>query len=55
MLRDWIQLNTDLINKTEEEDLKGVYTKLETYCIRFSLVLYLLNCVCNIEIRIKVY
>lgn len=47
MLRTWVQLNTDLINKTENEDLKGVYTKLETYCIRFSLILYVLNCICN--------
>lgn len=39
LLRDWQRHNTDLVNNAPVESLAGVYTKLETYCIRLSLIL----------------
>jgi len=35
--------NTDDANNTESESLAGIYTKLEIYCIRFALILELLQ------------
>jgi hypothetical protein len=49
ILKDWTDLNTALINKTEEDELKGIYTKIEAYCIRFSLIMYVLNSTCNLN------
>ncbi|AKQ47595.1 hypothetical protein TH63_09350 [Rufibacter radiotolerans] len=39
LLSEWQVHNTDLINNAPTESLGGLYVKLETYCIRLSLVL----------------
>jgi len=44
---EWENENTDLINNAESDQIKGVYIKICTYCIRFSLILYILQCTCN--------
>lgn len=43
ILRSWQRKNTDDANNTESESLAGIYTKLEIYCIRFALILELLQ------------
>jgi hypothetical protein len=43
ILKDWQRKNTDAANHTESESLAGIYTKLENYCIRFALILELLQ------------
>ncbi|MCC9138717.1 DUF3987 domain-containing protein [Pontibacter silvestris] len=45
-LQEWQGTNTDLCNDAESEALKGVYTKLEVYTIRFALILQLLAWAC---------
>lgn len=39
LLWEWQKYNTDLVNTAPTESLAGVYTKLEVYCIRLSLIL----------------
>lgn len=46
-LKTWQAHNTDLCNGVDSEGLKGVYTKLETYAIRFSLILQLMAWACS--------
>ncbi|WP_172798134.1 DUF3987 domain-containing protein [Pontibacter akesuensis] len=46
-LQEWQAVNTDLCNAAESEALQGVYTKLESYAIRFALVLQLMAWACN--------
>ncbi|SIR32546.1 YfjI family protein [Pontibacter lucknowensis] len=43
VLNDWNRTNTDLINGTESESIAGLYTKLEVYLIRLSLILQMLD------------
>jgi hypothetical protein len=43
ILKNWQRKNTDAANHTESESLAGIYTKLENYCIRFALILELLQ------------
>jgi len=43
VLNKWISTNTDLINDAEAESIAGLYTKLEVYLIRLSLILQMLN------------
>lgn len=41
---NWVNnVNTPLVNETENDDLKGIYTKLEMYVPRFALLLHLLE------------
>jgi hypothetical protein len=41
---NWVNtVNTPLVNETQNDDLKGIYTKLEMYVPRFSLLLHLLE------------
>jgi hypothetical protein len=42
-LRKWQAKNADLINDTESDSLAGIYSKLETYIIRFALILELMQ------------
>lgn len=46
-LKTWQAYNTDLCNAAETDALKGVYTKLENYTIRFALILQLLAWACD--------
>ena len=40
----WVNsINTPLVNQTDNDDLKGIYTKLEMYVPRFALILHLLE------------
>lgn len=39
MLRTWQKMNTDLANKSENEDDGGIYSKMEIYVVRLSLLL----------------
>lgn len=43
VLNKWIKANTDLINDAESENIAGLYTKLEVYLIRLSLILQMLD------------
>lgn len=54
ILFNWMNNNTDLINSIDDNVLQGNYIKLEMYCIRFSLILYLLQCVCNSNPIVKI-
>ena len=47
MLKDWMNLNANQINGTDRDELKGLYTKLEIYCVRFSLILQVIHDTCN--------
>jgi hypothetical protein len=41
---NWVNtVNTPLVNETQNDDLKGIYTKLEMYVPRFALILHLLE------------
>ncbi|MEA5459859.1 DUF3987 domain-containing protein [Arcicella sp. LKC2W] len=43
-LYTWVnQINTPLTNQTDNEEFKGIYTKLEQYVPRFALLLHLLK------------
>lgn len=42
LLKDWQRQNTDLSNDTENEPFAGIYSKLEIYVIRLSLIMELL-------------
>ena len=44
---DWSKSNTDLINETENDNQKGVYSKLENYVIRLALIMQMLSWACN--------
>lgn len=46
VLSEWQRHNTDLCN-AQHESLKGVYTKLENYVIRFTLILHILKRACG--------
>lgn len=43
ILYEWHKYNTDLSNNEEEESVKGIYSKLEIYISRFSLVMQMLR------------
>jgi hypothetical protein len=45
-LYQWQRTNTDLINSAPEAEA-SIYTKLEIYCIRFSLLIQLLKYACS--------
>ncbi len=47
LLREWQSTNTDLCNQLDNESLIGIYTKLDVYCIRFSLIFQLLKYACG--------
>ncbi|MVM33250.1 DUF3987 domain-containing protein [Spirosoma sp. HMF4905] len=42
-MKIWKNRNTDRGNQTENLTLKGIYAKLDAYCIRFALLLELLD------------
>lgn len=46
-LRRWKNANTDRINASENSALKGIYAKMDAYCIRFALLLELMDWACN--------
>lgn len=46
-IRDWQQRNTNLCNSSSNDGLSSIYIKLEQYCIRFCLILQLLESACN--------
>lgn len=49
LMIEWQNINTDLCNNEENDAIKSIYTKLEIYCIRFSLILHLLENICGNE------
>ena len=44
--RSWADKNTEQINKVDIDSLKSLYGKMENYCLRFSLILHLMEKVC---------
>ncbi|MGM0569050.1 MAG: DUF3987 domain-containing protein, partial [Elusimicrobiota bacterium] len=42
-LREWQAENTRLCNEAENEGIEGIYSKLEIYAVRLSLILQVLN------------
>jgi hypothetical protein len=43
-LFNWVNMvNTPMVNETHDEEMKGIYTKLEIYVPRFALLLHLLD------------
>jgi hypothetical protein len=47
MFFDWANKNTDACNNSEDEIIKGIYSKAEMYCARFALILELLSFACK--------
>lgn len=45
--RDWKNKLTDETNESHEDSVKSLYGKLESYCLRFALVLHILELVCD--------
>lgn len=43
MMFEYQANNSKLVNKTEDESLRGAYSKLDTHCVRLSLVLQMLR------------
>jgi len=43
----WQQKNADQCNDSDDDMISGIYSKLEMYAIRFSLILEVLHCVCE--------
>lgn len=46
LLLDWVKDNANTINNTSDERLAGIYTKLEAYSLRLSLILQLMRWAC---------
>lgn len=46
-MRNWKNASTDRRNECENPALKGLYAKLEAYCIRFALLIELLDYACH--------
>lgn len=46
-LEEWQAINADKSNATDDDAIKGIYSKLEIYAIRFCLILHLLECACT--------
>lgn len=44
---EWSRKNTDLINETENDNQKGVYSKLENYVLRLALIMQMLFWACK--------
>lgn len=49
VLYTWQKKNVDLSNQADDDTISGLYSKLEVYVIRLSLVLSLINKACNDE------
>lgn len=47
ILYEWHKYNTDLANDTEQDSIKGIYSKLEIYISRFALILQMLRFRCG--------
>jgi hypothetical protein len=47
ILLSWQKSNTDKSNEVESEEIAGIYSKLEIYVLRFSLILELLQFACK--------
>jgi hypothetical protein len=47
ILYNWQRDNADQSNSIENESIKGIYSKLEIYAIRLSLILEVLHWACN--------
>lgn len=47
LLWEWVRMNTQMINSTADERLGGIYTKLEAYSLRISLILQLMRWACG--------
>ncbi len=43
----WNRTNTDAINETFNDNMKSLFGKMEQYCLRFALILELMEFVCN--------
>lgn len=42
-MKSWRNENTDRANQTENPTLKGIYAKFDAYCIRFALLIELMD------------
>jgi hypothetical protein len=47
ILYDWQRLNTDQCNQEKDEIMVGIYSKLEIYAVRFSLILQMARWLCG--------
>jgi hypothetical protein len=43
----WQHKNTDSVNETNIDLVKGVHSKMESHFLRFVLILHMLKCACN--------
>ena len=43
----WQKLNAKLSNEEQDKSLKGIYSKLQTYCIRFALMMAFMELACE--------
>lgn len=47
LLYVWQQHNTDMCNKANDENLSGMYSKLDIYATRFALILQIMRYICG--------
>lgn len=46
-LFEWQKINTDIVNELRDEDISGIYSKMEIYVPRLALVLQMLSWACG--------
>ena len=51
LFKSFLRQNTDAINAAEDDTIKSIYGKLDSYCLRFALVLELLQIACDLTVQ----
>ena len=49
VMKAWRDENTNLVNQTDNPKLKGIYAKIDTYCIRLALLVEALDWACDLS------
>lgn len=52
LYKKFLKDNTDAVNENDDETIKGIYVKMESYCLRFALILQILK-YCSGDYQIK--
>lgn len=47
ILFEWQKANTDQSNDTENEEVSGIFSKMDMYAVRFALILEMMRYACN--------
>ncbi len=43
LLTDWINVQKEKLDKLQNDNLRNIYSKMQTYCVRFSLTIHLMH------------